>query len=150
MPVRKILVAADSSPPSERALRMAVELADEHGIASVDLVHVATEIHDYLPLDRWIWGDEAEQHGVAEPAREAAQRVFDDYVQALPKDLRSRVNPILIFGLPPERILELAEEGGYDLLVMGTHGRTGVSRVALGSVVARVLPRAPCPVLVVH
>ena len=47
-------------------------------------------------------------------------------------------------------ILELAKTGSFDLVVMGTHGRTGIGRVMLGSVAERVLRAAPCPVLTVR
>lgn len=52
-------------------------------------------------------------------------------------------------GDPAEEIVRYAAEHGIDLVVLGTHGRTGVSRVLLGSVAERVLRTAPCPVLVV-
>jgi nucleotide-binding universal stress UspA family protein len=47
-------------------------------------------------------------------------------------------------------ILDAARDGGFDLVVMGTHGRTGLSHLVLGSVAERVLRRAPCPVLTVR
>jgi nucleotide-binding universal stress UspA family protein len=150
MRIRRILVPVDSSPASETALEHAVGLADLAGGAAVDLLHVAEVTHDYLPLDRWIWGAEAGQQGLEAGAREAAQGAFDAYVAGLPDALRTRVTPRLDFGIPVERILEIAEEGDYDLLVMGSHGRRGVSHLLLGSVTERVLARAPCPVLVVH
>jgi nucleotide-binding universal stress UspA family protein len=50
-------------------------------------------------------------------------------------------------GDPVEAILRVAEEIGADLIVMGTHGRTGLSRLFMGSVAEQVLRRAPCPVL---
>ena len=52
-------------------------------------------------------------------------------------------------GYAPEGIVETAEEVGCDLIVMGTHGRTGFSRLLMGSVAESVLPKATCPVLVV-
>lgn len=51
---------------------------------------------------------------------------------------------------PSERIRELASKLGSDLIVMGTHGRTGLAHVFLGSVAERTLRRAPCPVLCVQ
>jgi universal stress protein A len=150
MQIRKILVPVDSSEASERALRYAVDLADLAGGAAVEVVHVAYEPRDYLPLDRWIWGEDAAAHASEEGSRAYARKVFDEYVAGLPEALRSRVDARLEFGVPDERILELAGEGGYDLLVLGTHGRTGIPRAMLGSVAASVVPRAPCPVLVVH
>jgi nucleotide-binding universal stress UspA family protein len=53
-------------------------------------------------------------------------------------------------GHPPAVIARFAEEGGFDLMVMGTHGRRGLSHAVLGSVVERVMRIAPCPVLTVR
>ena len=53
-------------------------------------------------------------------------------------------------GRPAHAIVEHAKEGGFDLIVMGTHGRTGLSHVVMGSVAERIVRKAPCPVLTVH
>jgi nucleotide-binding universal stress UspA family protein len=53
-------------------------------------------------------------------------------------------------GTPSEEIVNYADEHEIDLIVMGTHGRTGVARVLLGSVAEKVVRKAPCPVLTVH
>jgi universal stress protein A len=50
-------------------------------------------------------------------------------------------------GIPAQEIITLAETGGFDLIVMGTHGRTGVPHMLIGSVTERVIRHAPCPVL---
>ena len=56
----------------------------------------------------------------------------------------------VIRGRPAHAIVEHAKNGGFNLIVMGTHGRTGVSHVVMGSVAERVLRKAPCPVLTVR
>ena len=53
-------------------------------------------------------------------------------------------------GEPVDVIVQLAEQTPYDLVVMGTHGRTGLSRVIIGSTAERVVRRAPCPVVTVR
>lgn len=53
-------------------------------------------------------------------------------------------------GDPTQVIVELAKQGRYDLIVMGTHGRTGLNHFLVGSVAERVIRLAPCPVLTVH
>jgi nucleotide-binding universal stress UspA family protein len=53
-------------------------------------------------------------------------------------------------GPAADTILRVAQEGGYDLVVMGTHGRTGIARLVLGSVAQRVASASVCPVLTVH
>lgn len=64
-------------------------------------------------------------------------------------DLKYPVETRLILGLDREEILRTAQEVGCDLIVMGTHGRTGLGRLLMGSVAEAVLPRASCPVMVV-
>ncbi len=64
-------------------------------------------------------------------------------------DLKYPVDTLLRRGFAPEAIMETAEERDADLIVMGTHGRTGLSRLLMGSVAENVLPRASCPVLIV-
>ena len=56
----------------------------------------------------------------------------------------------IIEGVPAERIVRAARARRADVIVMGTHGRTGISRLLLGSVVSRVIATAPCPVLTVR
>ncbi|HYV42998.1 MAG TPA: universal stress protein, partial [Thermoanaerobaculia bacterium] len=58
--------------------------------------------------------------------------------------------PLLLTGTPYEEITEAAEDLDCDLVIMGTHGRTGVSRFFLGSVASRVVSTAPCPVMTIH
>jgi nucleotide-binding universal stress UspA family protein len=53
-------------------------------------------------------------------------------------------------GEPATATLRVAETGGFDLIVMGTHGRRGLPRLLLGSVAQKVIARAPCPVLTLH
>jgi nucleotide-binding universal stress UspA family protein len=79
-----------------------------------------------------------------------AQRQLDRLVRE-PKAAGIRTQGILLdFGIPADRITRLAKSRSADLIVMGTHGRTGVRRALLGSVAARVLTMASCPVLTVH
>ncbi len=65
---------------------------------------------------------------------------------ARPKQLSVRVEA----GEPSDTILQIAKDGGTDLIVMGTHGRTGLSRLLIGSVAEAVLRRSTCPVLTVR
>jgi nucleotide-binding universal stress UspA family protein len=56
---------------------------------------------------------------------------------------------VISFGVPFVEIIRAARDYGVDLIVMGTHGRTGVSHILIGSVAERVVRKAPCPVLTV-
>jgi nucleotide-binding universal stress UspA family protein len=64
-----------------------------------------------------------------------------------PPDLSIRFEHKLLMGTAADEIVRAAEEGGVDLIVIGTHGRTGLKRVLMGSVAEAVMRRATCPVL---
>jgi nucleotide-binding universal stress UspA family protein len=82
--------------------------------------------------------------------RESAQRQLDRLVRKA-KARGARASAILIaVGVPAERIVRLAKARRADVIVMGTHGRTGLTRALLGSVATRVIATAGCPVLTVH
>ena len=88
------------------------------------------------------------------PVGELDPRVNLEALRAIRKrtegpDLKYPVESVLRRGFAAEEIVETADEMGCDLIVMGTHGRTGLSRLLMGSVTENVLPNANCPVLVV-
>lgn len=136
---RKILCPIDFSSGSHHAFRVAARLASELD-ATLELVHAW-----HLPA--LATGGEYPLPG------EAIQGMVDDAERGLTDTLAeakklgvARVTSQLVSGLPWERIVELA--GPNDLIVMGTHGRTGISRFLLGSVAEKVVRHAPCSVLV--
>ncbi len=81
---------------------------------------------------------------------EVARERFDAFIAALPDDVRSAVRPRLETGVSYEVIVRIAKDDSYDLIVMSTHGRTGVKRVMLGSIAERVLRLSECPVLTIR
>jgi len=142
----RILVPTDFSAPSDAALATAKEMAERFG-ASIHLLHVledpystsayATEVYGYLPPG----------------LKESWQRDGEKRLLALlPPDERTRFGGTtqVIFGSPTKAIVEYAEANGMDLIVMGTHGRSGVAHLLLGSVAERVVRTARCPVLTVR
>ncbi len=146
--IRRILHATDYSPASRPALRTAIDLARAlrgellvvHVLSPVVVPVLAGEV--YLPPATY---DELERS-----ARAAAQRHLDRVAQRA-KQAGARVSKRLIEGSPvADRIVRAARALRADLIVMGTHGRTGVTRVVLGSVAARVVATASCPVLTVR
>ena len=133
-----ILVPIDFSDPSRGALRLAIKLVGKGG-GRVTLLHVGPE--------SGLYSDGAEvmlsnYEALATQNRHAAESIAREEV---PEHVSWRV--IVHDGFPPEVIVKEAADG-YDLLVMGTHGRTGIGRVLLGSVTERVLHAATIPVLV--
>jgi nucleotide-binding universal stress UspA family protein len=124
MSFRRIVFATDFSPAVREAEALARALARQ-ARATLHLVHV-------LPL--------------ASPPGEAAQRLAT-IEGALGPGLQGVT--ALLFGSAARAIVTYARDQGADLIVVGTHGRTGVSRVLMGSVAEAVARLAPCPVLTV-
>lgn len=140
----RILVPVDFSEHADLALETGVELARDYGIA-LDVLYVVEQItypDFYYPAAP---SRERMAREVSEKAGERLERRVGEYEKAgeMTVDFDVQV------GRPEDRICTRAEEEGADLIVMGSHGRTGLSRVLLGSVTEGVIRRAPCPVLVV-
>lgn len=140
---RRVLCATDLSPASRRAWDEARRLAALCG-AEVTLLHVVPPAP--LPPGAYLPPGLAQQL-VDEGLRDARARL-DEWLAEAP-DPAPRVGVRLEQGGAAARILEVAAEEKADVVVMGTHGRTGPGRVLLGSVADRVVRLAPCPVLTV-
>ncbi len=140
-PIRRIVYPTDFSPPARRAWAWVRALAEATG-AHVDLLHVLLEV---VP-DRHV--DPAFLARAAATIRRDALRVTDAFVEScgLPTD---RISVQLLHGVEAEQIVHAARSSRADLIVMGTHGRSGFLQLALGSVARRVLHGAPCPVMTV-
>jgi nucleotide-binding universal stress UspA family protein len=139
----KILAPTDFSEHSALALDTAMELAQPGG--TVILCHIV----DDAPLT---YG----YIGVAVPTQEMLSRLAQEAERELqafkPKVAKQDVllERRVVHGNPYMEIVRLAEEEGVDLIVLGTHGRTGLKHFLIGSVAEKVLRKAPCPVLVVR
>ena len=143
-PFHRILMATDFSDASAPAWRRAVSIARENKAA----LFVA---HTYQPPNMV-------QAGAVAPG------LFDEWNDNMRRDVEKKLvllvndaqksnvvaQPLVLTGNPDEAIATAAEENDVDLIVMGTHGRKGVSRLFLGSVAARVISTAPCAVLTVR
>ena len=140
----RIVVATDFSTCSHEAWALARRLTGAFGSELIP-VHVLVE----SPL----WGESPfnmdRVREVYELARTWGRAELDKWA-AQGKAAGLKVRPALRTGVPHEEIVALATDELADLLVIGTHGRGGVSRVLLGSVADRVVRLAPCPVLTVR
>lgn len=139
----KILVPTDFSENSEKALEYAVHLSENCG-SSVVLLHVIQTLASY-PL--FVSGIVTEADLRREMEKEAEDRL-KAMVQHQENE-KVKIEIRLRFGDPHEEILAGTREEGASLIVMGTHGRTGLSRALIGSVAERVVRRALFPVLTV-
>jgi nucleotide-binding universal stress UspA family protein len=141
---RGILAATDFSEIATYALRHAVTWAQRCG-ARLMVIH-AHEVPILLAHPHCSGYDLAD---LLETARASAEECLTQHVQAhVPPDIS--VSLEVVAGTPATVIEEYAERGGADLVVIGTHGRGGISRLLLGSVAERVLRRAPQPTLIVR
>jgi len=135
--VRVILHPTDFSEGSQAALRVARSLARECG-ARLILLHVA-------PSAVFVKGAMTAEldPGDSVDALETARELIDG------PDLKYPVETWFSRGPAPEEIVRVADEVGCDLIVMGTHGRTGLGRLLMGNTAESVLPEANCPVMIV-
>ncbi len=141
-PFEKVLVATDFSDHAHRALERAIDLAQRYE-ASLHVVHV----WDMPLLAR---GASMEPSVDWSTLIEASARAeLDELVSGL-RTSKLSVTSTLTTGSPWERILADAEAQGADLIVVGTHGRTGIRRVMMGSVAERVVRMSPVAVLTIH
>ena len=141
MTFRRILVATDFAESAERALACAVQLARRHG-AELVLVHVYMDLPAYPEITAGqVEAIYEEQRAWIESALERRARA------ARGEGLLARA--VLRTGRAAAMIAETAKEEGADLLVVGTHGRSGLDRLILGSVAEHVVRLASCPVLVI-
>ena len=141
MKYRRVLVPVDGSVPSLVAIDHALVLAEASG-ATVTILEV---VEPFGPLPGFY---EAAPPGVDRVEWVADQR-FDSVRPSLAEtavEWDRRVES----GDPADRICAVAEEGGYDLVVMGSFGRGALGRFLLGSVSDRVVHHAPCSVMVVR
>ena len=138
LPIKTILHPTDFSDASEHALRMAIGLARDYHSRLI-LMH-AVEPPVY-------YGELGVSFVPTEEYRESAQEQVDALIGSNPKVVIERV---VTEGMASPEILRVARECHCDLLVLGSHGRTGIGRVFMGSVAEEVARRSPCPVLIVR
>lgn len=143
MSPKKILCSTDFSPGSAQAVRTAVQLAKTTG-GELILVHAS-----YVPpsafVPEWTFPTETMEQLVRDTERELAASEAEARKQGA-----GRVSSQVLQGLPWRAICDAAAQLGADLIVIGTHGRTGLARVLLGSVASMVIRHAPCSVLAVR
>jgi universal stress protein A len=142
--MKRILHASDFSKASRPAFKKAIELAKTtratlhllHVMAVIPILgdgYVSPKTYDQISASETRWARQ-EMEQLVKKARAAGVKTTSTIVQ----------------GVPADRIVRAARAKHADLVVMGTHGRTGFSRFLLGSVASRVVATSPCPVLTVR
>jgi nucleotide-binding universal stress UspA family protein len=143
--IRRVLHPTDFSSASRPAFDRALALARDSR-AELVILHVLAPVipvmgEGYVPPQTYEAIDAA--------ARRGAQRKLDTLV-ARARQARVRVRGLLVEGSAHERIVRAAKSLRADLIVMGTHGRSGLARLFVGSVASRVVSAASCPVMTVR
>lgn len=143
--LKHVLIPMDFGPEADAALDYAKVLADRFG-AQVHLLHVVEDLfaYDMWAPERWPEIASIRTRLLADAERRLACRLTAG------ERARLRATTHLVAGRPAEHIVRLAADRGMDLIVMGTHGRTGITHVLMGSVAESVIRTAPCPVLTVR
>jgi nucleotide-binding universal stress UspA family protein len=141
--VKNIVVPTDFSASARKALEVARDVASAAGPAHLTLVHAYSPPVDIEALAPAM---------VDDYLKRLSDRATEELAKALDTVEKAGISTeyFALRGNPSTVVTELAEEKNADLIVMGTHGRTGIARAALGSVAERVVRTARCPVLTVR
>jgi universal stress protein A len=142
MNIKRLLVPVDFSDSSAKALDFAIDFARMHK-AEVLLVHVIEPMNYAVP--RWLPEPTAL---LEEQRKEAAAEIAK--LEAHVREKRVKCRSEIHFGVVYEMIAELARQSNADMIVIATHGRTGLAHMIIGSVAERVIQNSLCPVLVVR
>ncbi len=135
---KTILVPTDFSPSSDSALRLATSLARDGG-ARLLIVHVAEPRPAYTVAGIY----------ASLPSGNEFEAENEQLRHVAPRDPEIKFERRFLVGSPADEIVKCAAAEGADMIVMGTHGRTGVVRLLLGSVAEAILRHAQCPVLTI-
>ncbi len=145
----RLLVPVDFSPCSARAVDQAIALAEQLG-GSIELLHAWNPPYEFGGfIGNLTVSDEGEPRSVVELLRRESERQLEA-LAARTQPRFAALKATLVDGEPRESIAAHAEPARCDLVVMGTHGRTGLSRLLLGSVAEWVIRHAQVPVMTVR
>ena len=142
---RRILVPVDFSDCSRASLDVAVDLAARFG-SEIEALHV-WETPIYVTPDLMLWTPEQGKRSLSDFAHTHAGQAMDQLLESVERQ-GVKVHGRVDTGGITDVILRAAADA--ELVVIGTHGRTGLAHVLLGSVAERVVRQSPCPVLTVR
>ncbi|MBI4525056.1 MAG: universal stress protein [Deltaproteobacteria bacterium] len=150
--IKKILAPTDLSELSQVGIRYALEMARDTG-AEVTVYHVVDReefVHYGEALQEKASPEQSPNHPehLLQKCEQALSRFINDHFSELTPGLQIR--ELVEIGTADDNIVEQAKKDGANLIIISTHGRTGISHILLGSVTEKVVRRAPCPVLSIH
>lgn len=135
----RILVATDGSESAKKAFEKSIYLAQKCN-SKIEVVHVVT---------CELGGDSATIYDLLDEAKVTARKMLEEYkIEAAKNDIPIEI--MITQGDAAKIIIELSKKNKYDLIIMGTRGRTAFQELLLGSVSLKVMHHAICPVMVVR
>ncbi|MEL7649318.1 MAG: universal stress protein [Sedimentibacter sp.] len=145
--MEKILVPVDGSEASMKAAAKAAEIAEKNKakltFITVSINPIPSKVYEYEPF----WDPEINE--MLEIIKRIDGKMLDDVISKLNLE-GIPYDRVFCLGFAYEEILKTAEEGNYDLIVMGRRGFSKVKRFFIGSVTQKVIADAPCPVLIIN
>ncbi|HYA43561.1 MAG TPA: universal stress protein [Syntrophobacteraceae bacterium] len=144
---KKIGFCTDFSENADQAFVVAKDLAVTFQ-APIELIHVTVSFSLSPPVHAAYMPVEYDPKFIDEITDAATRSIQEKYVENIPEQVPYKVN--IRSGYAATEILKVVEESGIDLLVMGSHGLTGIAHVIFGSTADRVVRRAACSVLTVR
>ncbi|NNE37899.1 MAG: universal stress protein [Gammaproteobacteria bacterium] len=142
--ISKILFPTDFSKNSEQALKYATDIAEKYG-AALYIIHVTLGVNQYLAYDVTAY--------IPEDMKENERKKLQENLEKLPSaelGKPSSVQHEVLEGLPVPEILQYIKDNDIDVVVMGTHGHTGLKHLVMGSVAENIVRSSTVPVLTVH
>jgi universal stress protein A len=142
--IQKILVPTDFSIPAEKALKYAIPFARQLG-ATITLVHIVDgdRYPSFVPM-------ELERKRILQSLSEYAETQMKKLEQRYASEAPMARKSIVRTGKPYEEVVKVASQMKADMIIMATHGYTGLKHTLLGSTAERVVRHARCPVLTVR
>lgn len=142
---KKVLFCTDFSKNSDCAFDYAFGIAKrDEGVLYI--LHVIPTTSDSQRLEQWLSKEQMET--VKATLREDRENTFNDKYLKHIKD-KTRVKIVTDSGREDEKILKFAQKEKIDIIVIGTHGRTGIKHVLLGSIAEKIIRRSPIPVFII-
>lgn len=145
--MKKILVPIDGSAASEKAAEKAVEIAKNYG-STITFVNVIN-VSDLYKLNHHGGFIEMSINTMTEQMKNNGEKMLESVTGNIDC---SGINceKIVVSGQPEEEILKAANDGSFDLIVMGRRGFSKIKRFFIGSVTQRVISDSPCPILIIN
>jgi len=147
--IRKILYPTDFSERSAVAVSLALDLAGLYG-AELHCLHVVDAPGEFIVEDSYMLPLTADYRPDYGELKKSAEAHLDEFISQHMADVKDSIRKTVVIGKPFSEIIHYARDRDIDLIVLGTHGRSALGSMLLGSVAEKVVRKAPCAVLTVR